>query len=90
MRREPEFFGDDADLALIYIAKKLRDAKRLEDVLASAGVDYLVEPDTYTGGIIFVTERVGAFFYVPAAGENAARELLTREGFRPYVPSGAG
>lgn len=82
MRREPDHFGDQ-ELELLYIAKKLRDALKLEDLLTQAGLDYLVEPDRYVGGTIFRSERVGAFFYVdPAAGESA-RQTLQRHGYRP-------
>ena len=88
MRRDPDFFGDD-ELALIYVAKKLKEALRLEEVLTQAGLDYLVEPDKYSGGMIFRTERVGAFFYVTPAHEASARETLAREGFRAY-PVGPG
>ena len=84
MRREPDFFADDSELALIYVAKKLKEALRLEEVLTQAGVDYLVEPDKYSGGLIFRSERVGAFFYVAPADAPAARETLGREGFRAY------
>ena len=35
-RRDDEFFGEQ-ELALVYIAKKLRDALRLEEVLTAAG-----------------------------------------------------
>jgi hypothetical protein len=74
MRREPDFFGEQ-ELELIYIAKKLREAKALEELLRERLVDYLVEPDTYTGGVIFRSTRTGAFFYVhtnrlSADGEN--------------------
>jgi hypothetical protein len=83
MRREPEFFGD-RELALIYIARRLRDALKLESLLTDAGMDYLVEPDRYSGGIIFRTERVGAFFYVPEAAVEGAREFLRMHGYKPY------
>ena len=82
MRREPEYFGD-RELSLIYIAKRLKDALRLEDVLTQAGVDYAVETDTYRGGLIFVSERVGAFFYVDPGTEEAARNLMRTNRFRP-------
>ena len=82
MRRQPEFFGDK-ELMLVYIAKRLRDALRLEEVLTAAGLDYAVETDTYRGGMIFVTERVGAFFYVEPENETAARELMRTNRFRP-------
>lgn len=83
MRREPEHFGDQ-ELALIYIAKKLKEALRLEQLLTDTGLDYLVEPDKYSGGIIFQSERVGAFFYVAPGHEGAAKEMLARNGFKPY------
>ena len=85
MRREPDFFGDQ-DLELIYIAKRLRDALELEDLLTKAGLDYLVETDTYRGGIIFVTERVGAFFYVAPPAAEQTRGVMRGSGWRPYRP----
>ena len=83
MQRGPEHFGDE-ELVLIYIAKKLNEALGLEKLLTDAGLDYLVEPDKYAGGIIFRSERVGAFFYVAPAQEGAAKDTLTRNGFKPY------
>jgi len=83
MRRQDEAFVRQ-ELALIYIAKRLKEAKRLEDLLTAAGLDYLVETDTYRGGFVFVSERVGAFFYVPPAAESHCRELMTQHGFKPY------
>ena len=85
MQRGPEHFGDQ-ELALLYIARRLTEALRLENLLTEAGLDYLVEPDKYSGGIIFQSERVGAFFYVAPADEAAAREMLARGGFRAYAP----
>jgi hypothetical protein len=86
MRREADFFGE-VELPLVYIAKKLRDALRIEEVLTGAGIDYLIETDTYRGGIIFVSERVGAFFYVAPQQEASARQAIQAEGFRPYAPN---
>ena len=85
MRREPDFFGDK-ELELIYIAKKLRKAKALEELLTSHDLDYLVEPDTYTGGVIFRSSRIGAFFYVAAGDTQRARILLAGNRYRPYDP----
>ncbi len=85
MRQTPEFFGEQ-ELALVYIAKKLNEALRLEALLTNAGYDYLVEADNYRGGFVFQSERVGAFFYVTPAAENAVREFLSSNGYRPYQP----
>ena len=83
MRQEPDYF-DGQELALVYVAKKLKESLRLEEVLTAAGLDYMVEPDTYRGGVLFVSERVGAFFYVAPADDLGAREAMKREGFEPY------
>jgi hypothetical protein len=83
VRREPDYFGDQ-ELTLVYVAKKLADALRLEEVLTSAGLDYLVEPDKYSGGVIFRSERIGAFFYVAPENDDPTRSLMERSGFRPY------
>ncbi len=58
MKQDAEFFAD-RDPRLIYIAKTRRDALRLEGLLTGAGVDYGVEADTYTGGVVFRTTRIG-------------------------------
>lgn len=85
MRREPDFF-DDRDLALVFIAKKLKEALALEEILTRAEFDYLVEPDKYRGGVIFASERIGAFFYVDPEIEPQVREFLSANGYKPYEP----
>jgi hypothetical protein len=84
MKQEAAFF-DDRDAILVFIAKKLRDATRLEALLTEAGVDFGVEADEYRGGVVFVTTRIGAFFYVLPEAVAAARETIERAGFKPYV-----
>ena len=83
MRQEAEFFGDQ-EMDLLYIAKRLRDAQKLEGILDANSLDYAVETDKYQGGVVFLAERVGAFFYVlPSALENA-RALLKQSGYKPH------
>jgi hypothetical protein len=81
MRREPDFFGEGVELVLVYIAKKLKEALAVETLFTENGLDYLVEPDLYSGGIIFRTERTGAFFYVAPENQTNARALLTRSNY---------
>ena len=83
MRRDPEDFGE-LELPLLFIARKLKEALAVEDLLTAAGIDYLVEPDTYRGGIIFASERVGAFFYVAPENAVEARAALRAGNYRPY------
>jgi hypothetical protein len=85
MRKEPDHFGEQ-DLPLIYVARKLDEALRVEEALTTAGFDYLAEPDTYKGGVVFQSERVGVFFYVEPSNESGARAALVRAGFTPHQP----
>lgn len=85
MRREPEFFGE-IELDLVYMARRLRDALRLENLLTDVGIDYLVETGTYTGGLLMKRDLTGAFFYVAPADLERTRELLVANRYRPYEP----
>jgi hypothetical protein len=85
MRRESEHFGD-AELDLLYMARRLRDALRLEEILTAAGVDYLIETGTYTAGFIMKRDLTGAFFYVAPKDLAASQLLLSENHFRPYTP----
>ena len=83
MKQEPEFFGE-TELDLVYIAKKLREALPLEEALSSAGIDYAIELDTYSGGLIFRTERTGAFFFVLPEKVEAAKDILRGLKLKPH------
>ena len=87
MRQDDAYFGDQ-ELVLVYIAKRLREAKEIEDLFDQAGLDYLVEPDRYRGGVLFVRELIGAFFYVTEAQKETAHSCLRAAKKTPYVPEG--
>jgi hypothetical protein len=84
MKQDASFF-EGKEATLIYIAKKLKEALRLESIFTSAGLDYGVEADEYKGGVIFRSVRVGAFFYVLPEAVDAAHDLLQRHGYKPFV-----
>lgn len=86
MKQDAAFFGEGR-AELVYIAKKLDDALRLEAILTAAGIDYGVEADNYRGGIIFRSERVGAFFYVLPEALEATHDVMRKNGFRPQEAS---
>jgi hypothetical protein len=81
MLREPEFF-EDQKLTLIYVAKRLKEARAVEKALDAGPIDYVVVPEPYTGGL-FSSRRIGAFFYVSPQVEVEARTLLFTQGFIP-------
>lgn len=84
MKRDAAFF-EGHDAVLIYIAKRLKDALRLESLLTSSGVDYGVEADQYRGGVLFHSVRTGAFFYVLPETVAAAHDLMLRNGYKPHL-----
>lgn len=83
MRKTPDDFGD-RELDLVFIAKKLKEALRIEALFTERDIDYLVEPDHYVGGILFRTERIGAFFYVDAEHRESAVAVLAENGFKAH------
>ena len=84
MKQEPSFF-DGKDPVLVYIAKRLKDALRLEGVFTEAGVDFGVEADEYRAGVVFRTVRTGAFFYVLPESVDSAHSAMRANGYAPYV-----
>jgi len=84
VKQESEFFDGKAPV-LVYIAKRLNDALRLEQLLTDAGVDFGVEADEYRAGVIFRTVRAGAFFYVLPDSVDRAFHVLHLAGLTPYV-----
>jgi len=89
MKQEASFF-EGKDPVLVYIAKKLRDALRLEAILTEAGVDFGVEVDEYRGGVIFRSVRAGAFFYVLPESLDRAAGVLHQNGYKPYTGQASG
>ena len=85
MKQDAAFFGEGR-AELVYIAKKLDDAIRLESILTAAGIDYGVEADNYRGGIVFQSERVGAFFYVLPEALEATQHIMRENGYKPLEP----
>ncbi len=83
MRQDASYF-EGQEPVLVYIAKRLNDALRLESILTEAGLDYGVEADQYYGGFLFKRERTGAFFYVLPDMVQATRRVMTSNGYRPH------
>jgi hypothetical protein len=86
MLREPEFFGDQL-LTLVYLARRLREARAVEAALDAGSIDYIVVTEPYAGGLFFSSPRVGALFYVSPQVEAQARALLVAQGFIPLNES---
>ncbi len=84
MKQDASFF-DGKEPVLVYIAKRLKDALRLEGILEQAGLDFGVEADEYRAGVVFRTVRAGAFFYVLPDAVESAHSVMRLNGYTPYV-----
>jgi len=82
MKQDADYF-QDIEPELIFIAKRLGDALKLQSLLDSAGIDYAVEADHYLGGVIFKSQRVGAFFYVRPELRERATSVMLENGYVP-------
>lgn len=83
MRREADFFCDQ-ELVLVYVARHLKEALAVEKAFDADALDYAVVPTPYTSGILFRSQRVGAFFYVTPQSAERARALMLERGFKPF------
>ena len=71
---------DLSDPAPIYVTASLRVARRVEEWLTAAGVDYAVQVEPVGRSFLFGTVRMGAAFSVTAQQAPYCREQLTAAG----------
>ena len=80
--------GDLGDPEPIFIAGSLRAARRAEEWLTTAGVDYSVEVEPIGRSLLFGSVRMGAAFYVTSSQAAYCRQQLTAAGFDRGVAEG--
>ena len=78
MRVDPDAI---ADAEQIFLARNLREAREVENLLTQAGFDYAVEVEAYARSFLFGTIRYGAAFYVAGAQAAGCRQRLIDAGF---------
>jgi len=77
---DPEDFEDRPN-ELVFIARRVREAERVEALLTDEGIDYaLAFEDFLHGGIFGTTTLTGVGFYVLSNQAAHCRELLGRRG----------
>jgi hypothetical protein len=74
---DPENFADK-EIARVYIAGRLSEAKRVEQTLSENGVDYTVDAEPFEVRILGIlpTQYEGLAFYVLSGQADLCRELL--------------
>lgn len=68
------------DAEQIFVAGSLRLARRAEEWLTAAGIDYVVKVEPFGRSLLFGTERMGAVFYVAASQADQCRQQLSAAG----------
>ena len=77
---DPEDF-DDQQTELVFIARRVREAERVEALLTDEGIDYAIAFEPFLhGGIFGVTTLTGVGFYVLSGQARHCRELLEQRG----------
>lgn len=68
------------DAEQIFMSGSLRMARRVEEWLTTAGVDYAVQVEPLGRSVLFRTLRMGAAFYVTSGQAAYCRQELTVAG----------
>ena len=80
---DPEFFADK-EIARVYIAGRLGEAKGVEQALSENGVDYFVESETFETNLLGVlpTRYDGVALYVLSGQASFCRRILGEAGLK--------
>jgi hypothetical protein len=78
---DPEELAEK-DIARVYVAGRLPEAKRVERTLSEAGVDYAVDAEPFVTNLLgfLRTQYEGVAFYVPSGQASMCRGLLQNAG----------
>ena len=77
-RIEPDALRDPEQ---VYVAGTLREARRLESVLTSQGVNYVTQVEVLGTSSLFGSLRHGVGFFVTTGQAAHCREALTHAGY---------
>ena len=78
---DPETF-DDEEVAIVYIAGRLPEGKRVEQVLSDHAIDYAVDSEPFQSRVLGIlpVEYEGVGFYVLSGQAEFCRRLLREAG----------
>ena len=72
----------DKEVARIYLAGKLAEAKQVEEILSANGINYAVEVEPYVTLSLFSSEYAGAAFYVLSGQADFCKRALFEAGLK--------
>jgi hypothetical protein len=73
---------DDKDIAMVYLAGRLKEGKRVEAVLSANAIDYAVDVERFETRVLGIlpVEYEGVGFYVLSEQATFCRSLLRAAG----------
>lgn len=80
-----EFEG--VEIRLVFLARTIREAERVEDLLTENQIEFTALIEYYLAGVLFTTERAGIGFYVKEDHAPQCRQLL-RTKFKAGIVEG--
>lgn len=89
---DPETF-DGRDVTMVYIAGRLSESKRVEQVLSDHAIDYAVDVEPFEGRLLGIlrVEYEGVGFYVLSGHADSCRRWLSAAGLvQGLVEDGGG
>lgn len=86
-RIDPEALRDPEQ---VYLATSLGEAREVETLLTTNGVDYATQVELLGRSTLFGSVRHGAGFYVTASHADYCRTALTHAGFSRGIVQSAG
>ncbi len=78
---DPETF-DDRDIVMVYVAARVSEGKRVEQVLTANAIDYAVDVEPFENRVLGIlrVEYEGIGFYVLADHAKVSRRVLHEAG----------
>ena len=73
---------DDKEVAMVYVAGRLNDGKRVEQVLSDNAIDYAVDVEPFQSRVLGIcpVEYEGVGFYVLCSQADFCRRVLREAG----------
>ena len=72
----------DKEVARIYLAGRLAEAKQVEEILSANGINYAVEVEPYVTLSFFSSEYAGSAFYVLLGQADFCKRALFEAGLK--------
>jgi len=73
---------DDKDITMVYVAGRVSEGKRVEEILSRHGIDYAVDVEPFQAHVLGIlpVEYEGVGFYVLTAQADFCRQVLRDAG----------